>query len=199
MKCFSSFAISAELTVGADMPATGSRWTLNLVSSILHFQCTMGRFDKNSLIMFPPTTYKNCRHNRMLFLFDNHLWRNQSSTGFHFWAWSSSSSGGSTQWKRIVSVSKKSIICFTWMQQRCMISCLVLWSLTSPVWAYLVVADCLDMCSPAHSCASEAKVIVESSHNFQQRQVFWTGHVRSHYLWEEDDLLLWDYEQDLIL
>ena len=93
-----------------------------------------------------------------------YLWRNQSSTGFHFWAWSSSNSGGSTQWKRIVSVSRKSKICFTWIQQRrCIISCLVCWSLTSPAWAYRVVVDCLDMCSPGHSCASIAKVIIRSS------------------------------------
>ena len=145
MKCFSSFAMSAELTVGADIPATGSKWTLNLVGN---FQC--GKpfraarkaflswyqkfwFRTASFCMNKPSLGWDLSHTAPTQLeqcyYNSYLSRNQSSTGFHFCAWSSNSSGGSTQWKRIVSVSKKSIICFTWTQQRWMIHSLF-WSLS---------------------------------------------------------------------
>ena len=95
-----------------------------------------------------------------------YLWRNQSSNGFHFRAWSSSNSGGSTQWKRIVSVSRKSKICFTWIQQRwCMLS-LLKFDLTS--------LGLSSRCGLSRHVFTRPFMCICSKSNYFQQNIYWS-------------------------
>ena len=109
--------------------------------------------------MYQQPSQNWCRTSLLMLII--HLWRNQRRTGFHLSACNFKSSGGSKLWKRIVSVSRKSIICFTWTKTN-RTTVYLIWP-NSPTWVCLVVVDYLDKCSPDHSHASKKENIIFSA------------------------------------